>query len=202
MLLDLLNFTGGLSPGKSQTEGCCLLFGSQWYTKVSLPVTMFQTLSDLPPSNFRSTRRNHSTLPLPFLGQLVGHPTGLTLPYTQVMTQTVSYLFVCLFVCLSSWVFFDQTLHLGHGLVGTNGHRLATTVTVFKRRSAGLKFLVLLANCRSRWRLVPKAVWQTLEALLERLPRTIILTHHCTKISQWCFCTVGKADTLTKHLAV
>ena len=59
VLLDLLNFTGGsspgktqLSPGKSQTEDCCSVSGSYWYTKGSLPVTMSLTRSDLPPSNF------------------------------------------------------------------------------------------------------------------------------------------------------
>ena len=40
VLLELSNFTGGLSPGKSQTEDYCLVSGSYWYTKVSLPVTM------------------------------------------------------------------------------------------------------------------------------------------------------------------
>ena len=69
---DLLNFTGGLLPGESQTEDCCLVSGSYWYRKVSLPVTMSQTHSDLPPSNFR-------TVPLS-LGQLVGYPTGAALP--------------------------------------------------------------------------------------------------------------------------
>ena len=83
---------------------------------------------------------------------------------------------------LYSWVFFDQTLHLGHILLGSNGHKLATTATVFKRRSDELKFLVPLVNCRSRWRMVPKAVLQTLQALLERLPLTAIVIHHCTKI--------------------
>ena len=36
-----------------QTEDCCLVSGSYWHTKVSLPVTMSQTCCDLPPSNFR-----------------------------------------------------------------------------------------------------------------------------------------------------
>ena len=36
--LYLLNFTGGLSLVKSQTEDCCLVSGSYCYTKVSLPV--------------------------------------------------------------------------------------------------------------------------------------------------------------------
>ena len=59
VLLDLLNFTGGLSPGRSQID-CCLVPGSYLYTEVLLPVTMFQTRSDLPPSNFRSMWRHHS----------------------------------------------------------------------------------------------------------------------------------------------
>ena len=51
--------------------------------------------------------------------------------------------------------------------------------------------------------MVPKAAWPTLEALLERLPLTIIVIHHCTKIFPWmCFCTFGKTVTLTKHFAV
>ena len=37
--------------------------------------------------------------------------------------------------------FFDQTLHHGHILFGSNGQRLAKTVTVLKCRSAKLKFL-------------------------------------------------------------
>ena len=63
VLLDLFNFTGGLSSRKSQTEDCCLVSGSYWYTEVSLPVTMSQTRSDLPPSNFRSKWRHYFTLP-------------------------------------------------------------------------------------------------------------------------------------------
>ena len=40
---------------ENQTEDCCLLSFSYWYAKVSLPVTMSQTRSDLPPSHFQST---------------------------------------------------------------------------------------------------------------------------------------------------
>ena len=64
VLNDFLNFTGGLSTGKSQTEDSCLVFGSYWYTNVSLPVTTSQTRSDLPPSDSRGTLRRHSPLPL------------------------------------------------------------------------------------------------------------------------------------------
>ena len=53
-LLDLFKFTGGLSSGTSQTEDCCLISGSYLYTKVLLSVTMSQTCSDLPPSNFQA----------------------------------------------------------------------------------------------------------------------------------------------------
>ena len=103
----------------------------------------------------------------------------------------------CLLFC-NSWVFCNHTLHPGHVVFVSNGHRLGTTVTVFKRRFAELKFLVPLENCRSRWRMVSKAVWQTLEALLERLPLMISVIHHCTKISPWRrFCTVGQAVTHT-----
>ena len=54
VLLDLLNFTSGLSPERSQTEDCCLVSGSYCYTEVSLPIALSQTRSYLPPSNFRS----------------------------------------------------------------------------------------------------------------------------------------------------
>ena len=49
---------------------------------------------------------------------------------------------------------------------GSNGQRTTTTVAVFKRRFTELSFLVPVMNCRSRRTLAPKAVCQTLEALL------------------------------------
>ena len=39
---------------KAKTEDCCLISGSYLYTKVLLSVTMSQTCSDLPPSNFQA----------------------------------------------------------------------------------------------------------------------------------------------------
>ena len=62
-LLFLLNFTGGLSSGKTRTTDCCLVSGSYWYTQVSSLVTMSQTRGDLPPSNFLSVWLHQSTLP-------------------------------------------------------------------------------------------------------------------------------------------
>ena len=77
-----------------------------------------------------------------FLGQLVGHPTGATLPYTHVITkdrmqtsqwkiQTVFYVTVC-----NLSVFFDQTLHLGHVLFG-----MLATVSGRPQRSLSLNFV-------------------------------------------------------------
>ena len=169
VLLGLLNFTGELSTGKSQTEDYCLVSVSYWYTKVLLPVTMSQTRSDLSRRHFRSMWRHHSTRPL------------LCSSVSWSGTERAQCFHIPKWC--NSWVLFDQTLHLGHVLFCSNGHRLATTVTVVKRRSAELKFLVPLVKCRSWWRMVPKAVWQTLEFLLERLSLTIIVVHHCTKIS-------------------
>ena len=34
VLLDLLNFTAGISSGKSKTEDCCWVSGSYWYTRI------------------------------------------------------------------------------------------------------------------------------------------------------------------------
>ena len=146
MLSFFLNFTGGLSTGKSQIEDCCLVSGLYWYTKVSVPVTVSQTRSDLPQSNFRIIRRCQSPFPSSAPRSIGGHPTDATLPYIKVMTEdpipasrwkirTVFYLTFC-----NSWVFFDQTLPLDHVLFGSNGHRLTTPVTVFERRFAKLKF--------------------------------------------------------------
>ena len=174
-------------------------------------VTHYDVLDLLWPASTKYSKHVKAPLPTPslFLSPLLGHPVCAMLPWTQVMMedpisascweiQFVPYLIFC-----SSWIFLHQTLHLGHILSCSNGHRLATTVVVFKRRSAGLKFLASLVNCRSRWRMVPKTVWQTLKALLVRLPLTIIVIHHCTKTSLWrCFCSVGNAVTLTKHFAM
>ena len=83
----------------------------------------------------------------------------------------------------------DRIFKIGHFLLffffffGSNGHRTATTVVVFKSRSTELSFLVPAVNCRSRCRLVPKAVRQTFEALLDRFPPAIILIHQGT--TQW-----------------
>ena len=54
VLLDLSNFTGGLSLGKSQTLDRCLVSGTYSYIKVSLPGMMSETPSDVPSANFRS----------------------------------------------------------------------------------------------------------------------------------------------------
>ena len=61
--LFLLNFTGGFSSGKTHTADCCFVSGSYWYTQVASPVTMSQTLEDLPLPNFLSMWLHQSTLP-------------------------------------------------------------------------------------------------------------------------------------------
>ena len=114
------------------------------------------------------------------------HPTGATFPYTpgddgwsdpNVPVKDSNFnLISC-----NLWIFLDQTIHLDNGLFGSKGHRTATTVTVFKRRSAEQKLFVPVANRGKRWSLVLRAAWQTLEVLLESLPLTIIVIHHCTK---------------------
>ena len=63
---------------------------------------------------------------------------------------------------------------------------------------AELNFLVPHVNCRSQWKMVPRAVWQTLEALLEKLPLVTVTMHHCTKISPWtCLRCWGKPSLQT-----
>ena len=51
------------SSGKTHTADCCFISGSYWYTQVASPVTVSQTLGDLPLSNFLSMWVHHSTLP-------------------------------------------------------------------------------------------------------------------------------------------
>ena len=63
---------------------------------------------------------------------------------------------------------------------------------------AELNFLVPHVNCRSQWKMVPRAVWQTLEALLEKLPLVTVTIHHCMKISPWtCLRCWGKPSLQT-----
>ena len=106
---------------------------------------------------------------------------------------TVFHLFFC-----NLWVFFDQARHFDH-VVRSQRSQEATTVTIFKHDwTCELKSCVPVVNCKSGWRLVPKIVWQTLEALLERLLLPIIVINHCTKLYPWkCFCGVGRAVTLS-----
>ena len=141
MLLEFLNFTGGRSPGKNQTKDCCLVSGSYLYTKVSSSVTiarlaltcLFEACEGSTPSYPSSVPRSAGGAPYRRNASILsGYDIGSDFSY--------------------SWVFFDQSLHLGHVLFRGNGHRLATTVTIFKRRFAELQFLILLVKCRSRWK--------------------------------------------------
>ena len=90
-----------------------------------------------------------------------------------------SFLFLFLLLLLLSFFFF----FFSFSFFGSNGHRTATTIVVFKSRSTELTFLVPVVNCRSRCRLVPKAVRQTFESLLDRFSPAIILIHQGT--TQW-----------------
>ena len=91
------HLSGSVSPslgfyrwaGKSHTD-CYLLSVSYRSFKVSSPVTMFQTRSDL--SIFEAYVTTQCYLPPPpppppaFFSQQVGHPTGAT-PPNQLMTE-------------------------------------------------------------------------------------------------------------------
>ena len=59
---------------ENQTEDCCLLCFSYWYAKVSLPVTMSQTRSDLRSFNF--WKRVKAPLHPPLLRSAGGVPNG------------------------------------------------------------------------------------------------------------------------------
>ena len=142
--LGLLNITGGLSPGKSQTEACCLVSGSYWYTKVSLPLTMFQTRSDVPPSNFRCMWTH-----LPILPLLCSSTSWWGTQWVQRFYKPrwwrlrILFKLPCEIIELS---FTSFSVSRGSSLIrhvtpwprffASTVHELATTVTVFKRRSA------------------------------------------------------------------
>ena len=76
VLLDFLNVTDEFPPRKSQTEDYCLVSGP-WCTKVSLPMTISQTRSHLPPSSVsKHAKAPLQTTPPLFLSKLGGASNG------------------------------------------------------------------------------------------------------------------------------
>ena len=145
-LLFLLNFTGGISSGKTNTADCCFVSRSCWYTQVSSSVTMSQTRGDLPLSNFLSMWVHQSTLPrfcssLSLWGtqraQLFLTPRQswrmrVRLP-DEIMTSCIST-----YVILGSFLIRDSTLETFSGV---------TVVAVRPQRSSSSNVLVPDMNC-------------------------------------------------------
>ena len=169
---------------------------------------LFQTHFDLPPLNCRCMRRHHSTLPLLHSSVSWWGFQHLQRFHTlrwwrriwfKLPDEILKLPFISFSVIRGSSLIRRFTF----AMFCSNSHRLATMITVSKRHSAELKFLAPFVNCKSWWRMIPKSVWQTLKALMEWLPLTVLIIHHCMKISPWrCFCADSKVLTLTKHFAV
>ena len=138
-LLFLLSFTGRFSSGKTHTADCCFVSGSYWYTQVASPVTMSQTLGDLPPSIFLSMWVHHSTLPR-FCSSLKLWSTQRAQRFLTPRQSwwmrvrlpdeiyDILYFSVCHF-----WVLLNQGLYPRDVFWGNGRCHSTTTVIVFQR---------------------------------------------------------------------
>ena len=86
-----LNFTSGLSSGKTHTADWYFVSCHYWYSQVVSPVIMSQTQGDLPPSNFLSMWVHQSILPC-FCSslRLLGTQRAQQFPYAKLAMKSVS----------------------------------------------------------------------------------------------------------------
>ena len=166
VLLERLNFRGGVSPRKSQIDWA-FVSGSNLYTQVSSPLRMFHVEFARPLSYFSSMVKHHCTLPtfcssVSWCGTHLAHRLWTPSWWCRISFKadmpipSMSWRSLQV-ICVSSLI---SSLAQGGIFLGGSRNKSATTVIIIKMTSTKSKLLKPLANNRFSWGNEPKSFTQ------------------------------------------